>query len=89
MFGIEIMILLYNSRCDFIAILHTYILYTLAIYIVTTILQPLKDWHLFLIVLVFVAVDVIILTLVSIFETARLQPLVVPDVQHPPSLNVS
>ena len=50
--------------------------------------QPLKDWHLLLIVLVFVLVDVIILTPVSILESSRLAPRRVPDVEHPPSVNV-
>lgn len=51
-------------------------------------MQPLKDWHLLLIVLVFVALDVVLLTLVSVFDTARLQPVIVPDVEHSPSVNV-
>ncbi len=46
------------------------------------------DWHLLLMVLVFVLVDVIILTPVSILESSRLAPCRVPDVEHAPSVNV-
>ena len=50
--------------------------------------QPLKDWHLLLIVMGFVLVDLIVLVTVSFVNTARLVPVREPDVEHPDTVNV-
>jgi len=51
--------------------------------------QPLLDWHLVLIVLVFVLVDLVILIPASVFESARLVPIPEADVEHMSAVNVS
>ena len=52
-------------------------------------LQLLKDWHLMLIVLILVMVDLIILTTVTAVDTARYTVMSVQDGKNAPSVNVS
>lgn len=44
--------------------------------------KPIKDWHLFLFVVLFVIADIIILTFATSFQTSRQQAIVVPDVEN-------
>ena len=52
-------------------------------------MQFLKDWHLMIVVLIFVIVDIIILTTVTAVDNARYTFLSVQDRENPPSVNVS
>ena len=50
--------------------------------------QVLKDWHLFVIVMIFVFVDVIILTVVSSLDGARFELRRAVDKEFPSRMNV-
>ena len=50
--------------------------------------QVLKDWHLFVIVMIFVLVDVIILTVVSSLDGARFELRRAVDKEFPSRMNV-
>lgn len=52
-------------------------------------LQPLKDIHLVLFVLVFLLVDVVILVICTSLDTVRLTADLVPDREHDSALDVS
>ena len=51
-------------------------------------LQLLKDWHLMLIVLIMVMVDLIIISTVTDVDTARYTVINVRDGENAPSVNV-
>lgn len=44
--------------------------------------QPLKDWHLFLLVTSFVLIDVVILIIATAVPQARLEAVLFPDSEH-------
>ena len=44
--------------------------------------QVFKDWHLFLVVMMCVVVDIFILTIASSINSARLKPVQTRDVRH-------
>ena len=48
----------------------------------------IRDWHLAMVVLLFVLVDVVILTIVSCFDSARFKPTYFSDVEHSDTYNV-
>lgn len=50
--------------------------------------QVLKDWHLFLIVMAFVLIDVIILTIVGALGSARFHLETCEDREFPTTVNV-
>lgn len=45
-------------------------------------MQVFQDWHLFLVVMACVVVDVVILTIASSVSSARLKPVETRDVRH-------
>ena len=62
--------------------------YVVVLYIPLS-LQLLKDWHLMVIVLILVMVDLIILTTVTAVESSRYTVISVRDRENAPSVNVS
>ena len=52
------------------------------------ILQVFQDWHLFLLVMLCVVVDVIVLTVVSAVDSARLEPVESDDIRHGTEVDV-
>ena len=51
-------------------------------------MQVFQDWHLFLIVMLCVIVDIIILTIVSAVNGARLKPVKTLDIRHGTEVDV-
>ena len=62
--------------------------YVVVLYIPLS-LQLLKDWHLMVIVLILVMVDLIVLTTVTAVESSRYTVISVRDRENAPSVNVS
>ena len=53
-------------------------------------MQPLKDWHLFMFVALFLVIDVVLLSFATSFTTSRLQAIEIPDIEHEESgINVN
>ena len=52
-------------------------------------MQAIKDWHLFLVVTMFVTVDVFILIVATSLSATRLHPEIVPDKEFGNTTNVS
>ena len=51
-------------------------------------LQPLKDIHLVLFVMVFLLVDIVILVVCTALDDVRLEAVIVPDREHSSELDV-
>ena len=51
-------------------------------------LQVFKDWHLFMVVMMCVVLDVIILTITSAVSSARLKPVETDDIRHSTDIDV-
>lgn len=51
-------------------------------------MQVFQDWHLFLIVMMCVVLDVVVLTIATSVSSARLKPVATDDVRHGTEVDV-
>ena len=56
---------------------------------INIVIQIPKDWFLFVIVLLVVAVDLLIITIGTAIPSSRLNATLAADIQHPKSVDVS